>query len=112
MGLDLVELVMKTEEVFAAEIPDEVAVNLLTPGDVIRYLHEILEGQTTVTEHVDQFFSPSEIGWHIKFLTIKETGWNRELISELFWRILVEETGIERHKFTDDSRFIQDMNLD
>ena len=38
MGLDLVELVMRFEEEFETEIPDQIAARLFTPKDVINYL--------------------------------------------------------------------------
>lgn len=38
MGLDLVELVIRTEEEFGVQIPDAVAANLITPRNVIDYL--------------------------------------------------------------------------
>ncbi len=44
MGLDSVELVMAFEEAFELAIPDEVAATLLTPRQVIDYLHSQLPG--------------------------------------------------------------------
>lgn len=38
MGLDTVELVMRIEETFGVEIPDEVASRLVTPDDVADYI--------------------------------------------------------------------------
>lgn len=43
-SLDTVELVMRFEEEFEVEIPDEDAEKMLTVGDAIRYLGERQEG--------------------------------------------------------------------
>ncbi|MFW6088506.1 MAG: acyl carrier protein [Gemmatimonadota bacterium] len=43
-SLDTVELVMRFEEEFDVEIPDEDAEKMLTVGDAIRYLGERQEG--------------------------------------------------------------------
>jgi acyl carrier protein len=43
-SLDTVELVMRFEEEFEVEIPDEDAEKMLTVGDAIRYLGERREG--------------------------------------------------------------------
>jgi acyl carrier protein len=39
-SLDIVDLVMTLEEVFDTEIPDEVIENLVTVGDVVRYVEK------------------------------------------------------------------------
>ncbi|HSM08361.1 MAG TPA: acyl carrier protein [Gemmatimonadota bacterium] len=43
-SLDTVELVMRFEEEFEVEIPDEDAEKMLTVGDAIKYLGERQEG--------------------------------------------------------------------
>lgn len=42
-SLDTVELVMKLEEEFDIEIPDEDAANIRTVGDAVKYLEEHLD---------------------------------------------------------------------
>lgn len=42
-SLDVVELLMATEEEFGIEVPDEAAERLLTVGDAIRYLEKAVE---------------------------------------------------------------------
>jgi len=43
-SLDVVELIMKFEEEFGIEIPDEDAEKIQTVGDVIKYLQEKVGG--------------------------------------------------------------------
>ena len=38
MGLDGVEIIMRTEEAFGIEIPDEIAAQLLTPAALVDYV--------------------------------------------------------------------------
>jgi len=42
-SLDTVELIMKMEEEFGIEIPDEEAEKLKTVGDVVRYLDTVIK---------------------------------------------------------------------
>lgn len=83
MGLDLVEYAMRIEEEFEIEIPDEVAEKLITPKDVIDYVLSRIGNQKS-----------------------------REEIAEKIWELLVDETGVDRTKYDENSRFIQDMGLD
>ena len=85
MGLDLVELVIHIEEEFKVTIPDADAEKMTTPRNVIDYLINCKE----VNEK-----------------------WSRDYVSTTVWQIIEYETGIRRGDFNDDSRFIQDMNLD
>ncbi|MDB2686238.1 acyl carrier protein [Mariniblastus sp.] len=44
-SLDTVEMVMELEENFDVNIPEDVAENMQTLGDVVRYIQEQREGQ-------------------------------------------------------------------
>jgi hypothetical protein len=82
MGLDLVEFVIRVEEEFDLYIPDEVRSSFVTPRRVIDYI----SSQT-----------PEKA---------------REEVAGKVWKILVYETGIDRSKFNEDSRFIEGMGID
>lgn len=86
MGLDLVEMVMRIEEEFETEIPDEVAVTFTTPRKVIDYL--------------------------VNLPNIKEKRHPREYISDKVWRIIEDEAGVDRTDYYENSRFIEDMGMD
>jgi hypothetical protein len=45
MGMDLIEIVLKIEDVFELEIPDQVAANLNTPGKVIDHVFSQLKSR-------------------------------------------------------------------
>ena len=85
MGLDLVELFMRFEEEFGVEIPDEVASTLFTPRNVIDYL-------MTKPQIYNQ--------------------WSRDFVAQKVWLIMKDEVNIDQEKFTEDSRFIDDLNID
>ena len=86
MGLDLVEMVMRIEEEFETEIPDEIAVTFTTPRKVIDYVSNL----------------PN----------IKVKNYSREYITDQVWVIVEDEGGVDRQDFTEDSRFIEDMGID
>lgn len=86
MGLDLVEMVMRIEEEFETEIPDEIAITFTTPKKVIEYVSNL----------------PN----------IKAKNYPREFIADKVWLIVEDEGGVDRRDFTEDSRFIEDMGID
>lgn len=82
MGLDLVELVMRIEEEFEVTISDEAASSMATPRHIIEFLMQ----QPNVS-----------------------TKWSRDYVAITTWLTIEDELGIDRKKFTEDSRFIEDM---
>ena len=86
MGLYLVEVVMRLEEEFETEIPDEIATSRLTPKDVIEYL-----------------LTKSEV---------KNKRMTRDDVADKVWQITEEECGIVREQFSENSRFVDDMRID
>ena len=85
MGLDLVELVMRIEEEFDVTIPDESAAAMTTPRHVIEYL--MLQPNVSIQ-------------------------WSHDYVAISVWLLIEDELGIDRHKFSEDSRFIEDMGAD
>jgi hypothetical protein len=85
MGLDLVEIVMRVEEDFEVEIPDEISETLTTPRIVIDYLANLPK--------------------------FSERNRPREYIADKVWLILEEVVAIDRHDYNEDSRFIEDMGM-
>jgi acyl carrier protein len=83
MGLDIVEFVMSVEEEFQIEIPNDVPETFINTKTVIDYVHSQVQDKFT-----------------------------REQVAEKIWEILVNETGINRKKFDENSHFIEDMELD
>jgi hypothetical protein len=82
MGLELVEMVMRLEEEFEITIPNEAAEKMTTPRKVINYLMNRPE----VSEK-----------------------WSHDYVHLSVWMIIEDELCVKREKFTDDSRFVQDM---
>ena len=93
MGLDVVELVVRIENAFGIDIPNEVAPQLTTPGKVIDYvLLQLTDRSSGATR-----LPPSG-------------PWTREEVAAIVREVIIDETGIE--DFTEDSLFVDDMNLD
>ena len=85
MGLDLVEMVIRVEEEFDIQFPDEDASKITTPKELIDYLMSRPE----VSEK-----------------------WSRDYVNLSVWMIIEDELGINKENFNDDSRFIEDMGAD
>ncbi len=86
MGLDLVELVMRFEEEFETNIPDQIAPNLSTPKDVVDFL--------------------------ITKPEIKNKGMTCKSVTQKVWLIIEDEIGIDISKYNENSRFVDDMHID
>ena len=82
MGLELVEMVIQVESEFDISIPDQDAMVLTTPGQLIGYL----------------MARPELAGKR-----------SRDAVAESVWQIVEQELWIDRKDFTEDSRFVQEM---
>lgn len=82
MGLDIVELFMAFEERFGIEIPDKDASELYTPRRVTDYV------------------------WS----KVASEGMTREQVAAIVREVIIEERAIT--DFSDDSHFVDDMNMD
>ncbi len=87
MGLDLVEIVYRIEDEFKITVPNEISETLVTPRMVIDYLMSLPK------------------------ICEKRS---RDYVSTKVWLIIEEQLGIKRKDFNynDDSRFIEDMEMD
>lgn len=86
MGLDIVEMIVRVEEEFEVQIPNDTAETFVTPKRIIDYLN----------------FN-SEIG---------KNGMTREDIRIKIFEIIEDETGLQPNEFSEDSRFVEDLNMD
>lgn len=86
MGLDIVEMVIRIEEEFGVAIPNEIAENLSTSRLIIDYL----------------VVRPEVIN----------RGFTRENIRAKIFEIVEDETGLYPDEFNEDSRFVEDLNMD
>lgn len=86
MGLDLVEMVMRVEEEFEIEIPNEVAETFTTPRHVIDYLMTLPK--------------------------FRDANRPREYLADKV-RLIVEDVApIDPGDYHEDARFIEDMYMD
>ena len=83
MGLDTVELILRVEEDFEIEIPNEIAEKLTTPRKFIDYVMS-----------------------HPKF---REAPPPREYIADRIWSIIEDVVGVSRKDYHEDSRIVDDM---
>lgn len=76
MGLDLVELVMRVEEEFEIDIPDEITVTFTTPKRIIEYV--------------------------INHPKIKAQNPPRESIADEIWIMIEDERGVLRRDYNEN----------
>lgn len=90
MGLDSVELVMVVEREFDLEIPDDAASEMFTVGHMYEFVRGRLEERARQSGGAP--LDESQL-------------WDRLL------DIIVEETGVERHKLVRTARFRADLGV-
>ena len=120
MGLDAVEIVLRTEELFAITIEDHEAASALTVGELYRLVCSKLSVtplQTPTTSaklpeitHKEKFFlflrkhtplpAPSEV-----------LPWSAQSIWDCVVAILVDQQGLKRDDILYNSRFVEDLGV-
>jgi acyl carrier protein len=87
MGLDTVEFVLWAEKEFGVEISDQELTNIYTVGEFANYIaNKVNEKKGTSFDYLDVF---------PKILAVLESDY-----------------GVDKHKVTFNSRFVQDLGLD
>ena len=87
MGLDTVELMMRVEDDFGIEIPDEVAETLVTVG----MLSDFIVAELGRVSGVPQ---------------------DPEAVYDMLKAIICEQTGVEADAVVRDASFVKDLRLD
>jgi len=87
MGLDTVELVMAVEKRFAIEIPDKVAAQIATVGQLHQYVMEELKRRGSVELTSDRVYT---------------------ILTDLICRQL----GVSREAVTPEAHFVNDLGAD
>ncbi len=91
MGMDIVELVIRTEEEFGIDIPDEMAEKLVTVGDLADCVQVCLKLATG--ENVWARRSPERVRRRVR-------------------AIVVHQQGLRRSQVVDSARFVDDLGMD
>jgi acyl carrier protein len=109
MGLDFVELVMRTEEVFSVELPDDQCESIRTVGDLYRLVLEKLalpyiSSVEIAANSVGVVRPLNKVQLLISWTT--PDAW-------LTLRFLIhEELGIESNRITEGATFLDDLGCD
>jgi len=101
MGLDLVELVMQTEETFAFTIPNEDAEEVRTVGDLYRLTLARLEIP----------YEPAQLDARYHRRAITEP-WSAPLVWATLRHVIVEQLQVEEDEIREESHFQNDLGAD
>ncbi len=114
MGLEGVELIMAIEEEFGVEMPNTEAEEILTPRDLMNWLHAQRSAEGFFNEKVlakRQSWLATMFG---RIPTLKEKqrvqNLSRVEIEEAVRRIIREQLGVVA--FADTDRFVEDLGMD
>jgi acyl carrier protein len=105
MGLDIVELVMRTEETFAIEIPDDEAEQIRTVGDLYRtvLIHLDIPYQPA---QPDPFFHPQP-----KFLPRTEP-WTASQVWSAVRHVVIDQLQVDPDDVYPEANFQSDLGAD
>jgi acyl carrier protein len=110
MGMDMVEIVLRTEEVFCVELPDQECGRVVTVGDLYRLvLSKIaLEGQPVSAAEAAKSEGRSRLAEQFPAL--------RPWTSPDVWATLValiqDELQVDFDEITEDATFVDDLRCD
>jgi acyl carrier protein len=115
MGLDLVEVVMRTEEVFSISIPDEDAEQIRTVGDLYRIVLEKLSlpylGSCGPT-HRDKAAMNGAPFLVQAAGAPPSGGWTCEKVWLAVRQVVVDQLQVRTEEVTEDARFNEDLSAD
>jgi acyl carrier protein len=109
MGLDLVELVMRTEEVFSVELPDDQCESIRTVGDLYRLVLEKLTLSYISSDEIET----NSIGMVRPLNKVQQLiSWTTPDVWLTLRFVIHEELGIEADQITETATFLDDLGCD
>ena len=109
MGMDTVELVMRAEEVFAIDLPDDECASVRTVGDLYRLVLRKLQIPHSATDPVPQ------LGSGRCRLTDQFPGllpWTPEDVWATLVEIILDQLQVNREEITEHATFLDDLGCD
>lgn len=109
MGLDLVELVMRTEEVFAIDLPDEECERVRTVGDLYRLVLDKLDLTYVSASEVE-----TEVLGRVAIVhsALKLTEWTTPDVWLTLKAVIHDQLGVKPSHIVETARFVDDLGCD
>jgi acyl carrier protein len=108
VGLDFVERVMRTEEVFSVELPDEECQLILTVGDLYRLVVDKLELPYVPSSEIELH----SVGMARSSKSMQLSAWTSPDVWLTVKGVVREELGIEPSSIRESAKFVDDLRCD
>jgi acyl carrier protein len=108
MGLDFVELVMRTEEVFSVELPDEECEFIRSVGDLYKLVLSKLQLPYVPSSDVEAH-SPGTVR---SGRSMQLSAWTTPDVWLTLKEVIHEELGVKRSAIKESATFIDDLRCD
>ena len=109
MGLDIVELIMRTEEVFSIDLPDSECESVRTVGDLYRLVLDKLSLPYMASLEIETkslgVVTPLSKALHL-------VSWTTPDVWRTLTLIIQEQLGIDTTRITEAATFIDDLGCD
>jgi acyl carrier protein len=110
MGLDTVEIILRTEEVFAIDLPDEECGQIVTVGDLYRLVLRKLGLPNTPIDAVHLDFSQGRSRASDTYPSL--TSWTTPDVWPTLQAIIENQLQIDREEITESATFQDDLRCD
>lgn len=113
MGLDAVEIILRTEEVFAVDLPDSDCSKVSTVGDLYRLLLEKLKLPYIPPDDIENPDGPTRAGYsraRSQFPNLKP--WDPPDVWITLKAIIQDQLQVHDDDIREDARFVQDLGCD
>jgi acyl carrier protein len=113
LGLDAVEIILRTEEVFAVNLPDSECSKISTVGDLYRFLLEKLKLPYLSSDGIENPDGATRVGYNraqSQFPSLKP--WTAPDVWITLKAIIRDQLQIHEDCIRENARFVQDLGCE
>jgi acyl carrier protein len=113
LGLDAVEIILRTEEVFAVDLPDNECSKVNTVGDLYRLVLEELKLPYLSPNDVEDPNGPARAGYNrsrLQFVGLNP--WNTADVWVTLKAIIQDQLQVPDDDIRESARFVQDLGCE
>jgi acyl carrier protein len=113
LGLDAIEIVLRTEEVFAVELPDSECAKVNTVGDLYRLVLEKLKLPYLPSKSIENPDKQTPAGFNrarSQFPSLKP--WNTQDVWITLKAIIQDQLQVHEDEIHENARFVRDLGCE